>query len=100
MGNYAKVLSSRSRMDKVVSDIVFDFSVKPRLSSHTGNAILVASSIYEASVITNYFNKRNLKTDVLLSLLTIHPPKTLPLKIPEPILKQRKSSSTKYIQSC
>ena len=42
------VLSSKSRMDRVVSDIVFDFSVKPRLSSRRGNAILVASSIYEA----------------------------------------------------
>ena len=43
-----KVLSSKSRMERVVSDIVFDFSVKPRLSSERGNAILVASSIYEA----------------------------------------------------
>ena len=47
-GTMQKVLSSRSRMDRVVNDIVFDFSVKPRLSSQRGNAILVASSIYEA----------------------------------------------------
>ena len=47
-GTMQKVLSSRSRMDRVVKDIVFDFSVKPRLSSQRGNAILVASSIYEA----------------------------------------------------
>ena len=47
-GTMQNVLSSRSRMDRVVSDIVFDFSVKPRLSSECGNAILVASSIYEA----------------------------------------------------
>ena len=47
-GTMQKVLSSRSRMDRVVSDILFDFSVKPRLSSERGNAILVASSIYEA----------------------------------------------------
>jgi type I restriction enzyme R subunit len=47
-GTMQKVLSSRSRMDRVVSDIVFDFSVKPRLASERGNAILVASSIYEA----------------------------------------------------
>ena len=40
-------LSSKSRMDRVVNDVVFDFSVKPRLSSERGNAILVASSIYE-----------------------------------------------------
>jgi type I restriction enzyme R subunit len=47
-GTLQKVLSSRSRMERVVSDIVFDFGVKPRLSNQRGNAILVASSIYEA----------------------------------------------------
>lgn len=47
-GTMQKVLSSRSRMERVVADIVFDFSVKPRLSDGRGNAILVASSIYEA----------------------------------------------------
>ncbi|WP_245860318.1 type I restriction enzyme subunit R domain-containing protein [Methanosarcina spelaei] len=47
-GTMQKVLSSRSRMERVVSDIIFDFSVKLRLSNERGNAILVASSIYEA----------------------------------------------------
>lgn len=47
-GTMQNVLSSRARMDRVVSDIVFDFAVKPRLSNERGNAILVASSIYEA----------------------------------------------------
>ncbi|MFM8445733.1 MAG: type I restriction endonuclease subunit R [Methylococcus sp.] len=47
-GTLQSVLSSRSRMERVVSDILFDFSVKPRLSSERGNAILVASSIHEA----------------------------------------------------
>lgn len=47
-GTMQKVLSSQSRMSRVVADIVFDFGIKPRLSSHYGNAILVASSIYEA----------------------------------------------------
>lgn len=47
-GTLQKILSSKSRMDRVISDIIFDFSVKPRLSNERGNAILVASSIYEA----------------------------------------------------
>ena len=47
-GTLQNVLSSKSRMDRVISDIIFDFSVKPRLSSERGNAMLVASSIYEA----------------------------------------------------
>lgn len=51
------VLSSKSRMDRVVSDIIFDFSVKPRLSNERGNAILVASSIYEASKYFALFQK-------------------------------------------
>ena len=51
------VLSSRSRMERVVSDIVFDFGVKPRLSSQRGNAILVASSIYEACKYFELFQK-------------------------------------------
>lgn len=34
-GTMQKVLSSSSRMDRVVSDIIFDFSTKPRLSSET-----------------------------------------------------------------
>src|SRR5205823_2526213 len=60
-GTMQNVLSSRSRMDRVVYDIVFDFSVKPRLSSERGNAILVASSIYEACKYFMLFQKTPLK---------------------------------------
>ncbi len=52
-GTMKNVLSSKSRMDRVVADIIFDFGTKPRLSNARGNAILVASSIYEA---TKYFS--------------------------------------------
>ncbi|WP_313218169.1 HsdR family type I site-specific deoxyribonuclease, partial [Stenotrophomonas sp.] len=59
-GTMQQVLSSRSRMQRVVDDIKFDFSVtkfgKPRLSSGRGNAILVASSIYEACKYFTLFN--------------------------------------------
>jgi type I restriction enzyme R subunit len=56
-GTMQKVLSSRSRMERVVEDIVFDFSVKPRLASERGNAMLVASSIYEAAKYFELFQK-------------------------------------------
>jgi type I restriction enzyme R subunit len=56
-GTMQHVLSSRSRMNRVVNDIVFDFSVKPRLNNHRGNAILVASSIYEACKYFELFQK-------------------------------------------
>ncbi|PKM81029.1 MAG: restriction endonuclease subunit R [Firmicutes bacterium HGW-Firmicutes-14] len=60
-GTMQKVLSSRSRIEKVVSDVVFDFSVKPRLSSERGNAILIASSIYEACRYFELFQKTEFK---------------------------------------
>ena len=56
-GTMQKVLSSRSRMERVVEDIVFDFSVMPRLASQRGNALLVASSIYEACRYFELFEK-------------------------------------------
>ena len=60
-GTMQQVLSSKSRMDRVVSDIVFDFGVKPRLSSERGNAILAASSIYEATKYFGLFQKTPFK---------------------------------------
>lgn len=60
-GTMQKVLSSRSRMDQVVADIVFDFDTKPRLSSQRGNAMLVASSIYEACKYFDLFQKTPFK---------------------------------------
>jgi type I restriction enzyme R subunit len=56
-GTMQKVLSSRSRMERVVEDVVFDFGVKPRLVSERGNAMLVASSIYEACRYFELFEK-------------------------------------------
>ena len=56
-GTMQRVLSSRSRMERVVSDIVFDFSVKPRLSNHRGNAMLVANNIHEACRYFELFNR-------------------------------------------
>jgi len=60
-GTLQNVLSSKSRIDRVVSDIVFDFCTKPRLSSERGNAILVASSIYEACKYFTLFQKTPFK---------------------------------------
>ncbi|MXS84128.1 HsdR family type I site-specific deoxyribonuclease [Nitrosomonas oligotropha] len=60
-GTMQNLLSSKSRMDKVVTDIVGDFSVKPRLSTQMGNAILVASSIFEACRYYELFQATELK---------------------------------------
>src|SRR5690625_1996046 len=60
-GTLRRVLSSRARKDRVVKDIVFDFSCKPRLSSERGNAILVARSILDACQYYELFQKTPLK---------------------------------------
>jgi type I restriction enzyme R subunit len=60
-GTMQNVLSSKGRMDRVVGDIVFDFATKPRLSSERGNALLVASSIYEACKYFSLFQKTPFK---------------------------------------
>ncbi len=60
-GTMQKVLSSKSRMGKIVNDLVFDFITKPRLSSECGNAILVASSIYEACCYYKLFQSTEFK---------------------------------------
>ncbi len=56
-GTMQQVLSSRSRMERVVSDIVFDFATRPRLSDDRGTAILVANSMYEAAKYYTLFQK-------------------------------------------
>src|SRR5208337_4113755 len=56
-GTMQRVLSSRSRMERIVNDIVFDFGTKPRLSSERGTAMLVADSIFEASKYYALFQK-------------------------------------------
>ncbi|MFC6269451.1 type I restriction endonuclease subunit R [Frigoriflavimonas asaccharolytica] len=60
-GTMQNVLSSKGRMEKIVADIVVDFSTKPRLASQNGNAILVAGSIYEAAKYYSLFLQTELK---------------------------------------
>lgn len=68
------VLSSKSRMEKIVQDVVLDFSTKPRLSTEFGNAILVAGSIYEATCYFNLFQDTSLKNKC--ALITSYNPTT------------------------
>lgn len=60
-GTMQSVLSSKARMNRIVADMLFDFSVQPRLASQRGNAILVASSIYEACRYFELFNQTEIK---------------------------------------
>ena len=47
-GTMQKVLGSKSRLEKIVFDIIKDFKIKPRLSTGEGNAMLVSGSVYQA----------------------------------------------------
>jgi len=60
-GTMQAVLSSESRMRKVIQDIILDFRRRPRLSNGRGNAILVASTIYEACKYFTLFQKTPFK---------------------------------------
>ena len=52
-----KVLSSQSRLQKIVADILLDMETRDRLKSGRGNAMLVAGSIYEACKFYELFAK-------------------------------------------
>jgi len=57
-GTMQSLLSSTSRLEKVVFDILDDFYKKDRLASGRGNAMLVASSISEACRYYEIFQKQ------------------------------------------
>ena len=59
-GSMQKVLSSKSRLEKIVADILMDMETKDRLQSGRGNAMLVTSSIYEACKCYELFDKTEL----------------------------------------
>ena len=60
-GTLKQVLSSKSRLEKIVNDVFKDFRVKPRLKSGQGNAMLVASSVLEACKYYELFQATDLK---------------------------------------
>lgn len=73
-GTLQNVLSSKARMNRIIADIVFDFSLQPRLASQRGNAILVASTIYEACRYFELFNQTELKGKC--AVITSYDPKS------------------------
>lgn len=60
-GTMQKVLSSESRLEKIVADILFDMETRDRLMSGRGNAMLVCSSIYQACRTYELLSKTHLK---------------------------------------
>ncbi|MGI2024507.1 type I restriction endonuclease subunit R [Shewanella glacialipiscicola] len=59
-GTMQKVLSSKSRLEQIVNDILMDMELKPALLSGSGNAMLVCSSVHQACVVYDLFSKTDL----------------------------------------
>ncbi|MDD5473648.1 MAG: type I restriction endonuclease subunit R [Candidatus Methanoperedens sp.] len=72
-GTMKRVLSSQSRLEKIVADIYFDIETKDRLQNGRGNAMLVSGSIYEACKYYELFQNASLKK---CAIVTSYTPKT------------------------
>lgn len=59
-GTMKNVLSSQSRLEQIVSDILLDMETKPRLMDGRGNAMLVCASIYQACKVYELFGRTDL----------------------------------------
>jgi type I restriction enzyme R subunit len=77
-GTMQKVLSSQSRLEQIVADILMDMETRDRLKSGRGNAMLVAGSIYEACKFYVLFAKTDLKGKC--AIVTSYAPSTADIK--------------------
>ncbi len=66
-GTLKKVFSSKSRLEKIVLDIVMDMEKKERLQNGRGNAMLVSDSIYNACRYYELFQKAGLKNCAIVT---------------------------------
>lgn len=71
-GTMQKVLGSKSRLEKIVFDIVKDFKVKPRLSTGEGNAMLVSGSVYQACKYYELFQLSGFKECAIITSYRPH----------------------------
>jgi len=79
-GTMQKVLSSQSRLEKIVADIMLDMETKDRLQNGRGNAMLVSGSIYQACKYYELFQRAGLKQ---CAIITSFVPTTTDIKSEE-----------------
>lgn len=79
-GTMQKVLSTKTRLERIAFDIREDFLFKPRLKDGRGNAILVARSIYEACRYYEVFYNSGFKK---IGIITSFEPNENTIKIEE-----------------
>ena len=66
-GTLKKVFSSKSRLEKIVIDIVLDMEKKERLQNGRGNAMLISDSIYNACRYFELFQNAGLKNCAIIT---------------------------------
>lgn len=66
-GTLKKVFSSKSRLEKIVLDIMMDMEKKERLQNGRGNAMLVSDSIYNACRYYELFQSAGLKNCAIVT---------------------------------
>ncbi|WP_343659012.1 HsdR family type I site-specific deoxyribonuclease [Chryseobacterium sp.] len=66
-GTIKKIYSSKSRLEKIVMDIMLDMEGKERLQNGRGNAILVSDSIYNACRYYELFQQARLKNSAIIT---------------------------------
>lgn len=66
-GTLKKVFSSKSRLEKIVIDMMMDMEKKERLQNGRGNAMLVSDSIYNACRYFELFQKAGLKNCAIIT---------------------------------
>ena len=71
-GTMQKVLGSKSRLEKIVFDIIKDFKVKPRLSTGEGNAMLVSGSVFQACKYYELFQRSGFKDCAIITSYEPH----------------------------
>lgn len=77
-GTMQKVLSSKSRLEQIVSDILMDMELKPRLMDGRGNAMLVCASVHQACVVYDLFSRTDLAGKC--AIVTSYQPATSSMK--------------------
>ncbi len=71
-GTMQKVLGSKSRLEKIVFDIIKDFKIKPRLSTGEGNAMLVSGRLYQACKYYELFQNAGFKECAIITSYEPH----------------------------
>ena len=66
-GTLKKVFSSKSRLEKIVIDMMMDMEKKERLQNGRGNALLVSDSIYNACRFYELFQSAGLKNSAIIT---------------------------------